>query len=208
MTQTPDRKALRQQMRQQRRRLSKHEQSVAAKLLARQIQSHPLFLRSKSIAIYLANDGEIDPAQIVKLAWRQRKHCFLPVLHPIRHNRLWFFSYTQKTRLRQNIFDIAEPALRNTVRRPPWSISLIFMPLVAFDKQGGRLGMGGGFYDRTFAFAKDGSRTVRLCGLAHDFQCTAALPIETWDIPLDGIFTEKHFYPASNALKKRVSENG
>src|SRR5690606_40461575 len=65
------------------------------------------------------------------------------------------------------------------------------LPLVAFDARGNRLGMGGGFYDRTFARAPR-ARTLRprLVGLAHHFQQVASLPAEPWDIPLDAIATD------------------
>ena len=64
-------------------------------------------------------------------------------------------------------------------------MKLVFMPLVGFDILGGRLGMGGGYYDKTFA-----TRESLLVGLAHDCQKVDSLPIESWDVPLDAIATD------------------
>jgi 5-formyltetrahydrofolate cyclo-ligase len=69
----------------------------------------------------------------------------------------------------------------------------VLLPLVAFDPQGGRLGMGGGYYDRTFAFlnGQKGGQKPKLIGLAHHFQQIPKLPIESWDVPLNAIVTDE-----------------
>jgi 5-formyltetrahydrofolate cyclo-ligase len=78
----------------------------------------------------------------------------------------------------------------------PWSLDLVFVPLVAFDKEGHRLGMGGGYYDRTFAFKTKHShlKGPKLIGLAHDFQLQSQLPVMPWDIPLNAVITEAAIY--------------
>jgi 5-formyltetrahydrofolate cyclo-ligase len=77
--------------------------------------------------------------------------------------------------------------------RPVWTLDLILTPLVAFDDQGNRLGMGGGFYDRTLAYLgrRKHWKKPRLIGTAHAFQQVARLPHESWDVPLHGVVTEK-----------------
>jgi len=199
-----DRKALRSQMRKKRRQLSTYAQKQAAQKLARHWKHTPDFFKAKSLAAYLANDGEIDPATILRFARKYRKKCYLPVLHPVRQNHLWFYPYTPQTRLIRNTFGILEPSIKgNTGRRPAWSISQVLFPLVAFDKNGGRLGMGGGFYDRTFEFVRKRSSTVKLVGLAHDFQCVDRLPVEAWDIPMQGILTDKNYYASASRTNPR-----
>lgn len=70
-----------------------------------------------------------------------------------------------------------------------------FLPLVAFDAKGRRLGMGGGFYDRAFAFKNKYKRLgPMLIGLAHSIQEVESLDVEHWDIPLDAIVTEKKVF--------------
>jgi|SRR5690554_1330166 len=190
-----DRKQLRRIMRQRRRSLTPAQQALAARRLKQQLQNDPLFLRARSVALYLANDGEIDPSEIAEFIWQQRKRCFLPVLHPVLENQLWFYEYTPQTQLRQNRFRIWEPDIRQQPRRPAWALSLVLFPLVAFDDEGGRLGMGGGFYDRTFAFIRHGKPLrPRLVGLAHDFQRVDSLDKQPWDIPLDAVATDRKIY--------------
>ena len=75
------------------------------------------------------------------------------------------------------------------------ALDAVLFPLVGFDETGGRLGMGGGFYDRTFAFSRiRPCMAPKLVGLAHDFQRVEQLPIEPWDVPLHGVVTDKRCY--------------
>lgn len=191
-----ERQQLRQQMRAQRRALSRIEQTLAAARLARHFSRNPLFQRARRIAFYLANDGEISPAPLLDKALAMGKNCYLPVLHPLRHNRLWFVRYRPGCPMSRNRFGIDEPQDKLNPRVPAWSLDLVLLPLVAFDTDGGRLGMGGGFYDRSFAF-KQGRRPARkprLIGLAHQLQRVDRLATASWDIPLAGIATDRQLY--------------
>lgn len=191
-----ERKALRRRMRQARRALSPARQRLAAINLRDRIRHQLWFRQARHIALYLPNDGEIDPTPLIRLCWQLNKKVYLPVLHPIRHNRLWFLPYTRTTRMQRNCFRILEPALKQQPRRPAWALDLVMLPLVAFDADGNRMGMGGGFYDRTFSYklAANGLQGARLIGLAHDFQRVDALPIQPWDVPLFGIITDRARY--------------
>ncbi|GGK84236.1 5-formyltetrahydrofolate cyclo-ligase [Amphritea balenae] len=199
MNKKPDfKQKLRREMRNARRRLTVPQQKQNALGLLQTIRRLTQFRRSKNIALYLANDGEISPEQVIHYCRQLGKQCYLPVLHPIKHNRLWFVEYNSDTQLRKNIYKIDEPPLIKAPRRPAWALDLVLLPLVAFDEEGGRLGMGGGYYDRTFSF-KQGwrkGRGTQLIGLAHDLQKVEQLKTESWDIPLEGVATESHFYPA------------
>ena len=97
----------------------------------------------------------------------------------------------------KNIYGIEEPKLIPDQRRNAWSLGLVFLPLVAFDTQGNRMGMGGGYYDRTFSFKKQNKslRGPDLIGLAHEIQKVESLPVENWDIPLSTIITGSGCYP-------------
>lgn len=186
------RQQLRRQLRQRRRALSPLQQKRAALRLASQLLQVPAVMRAKNIAVYLPNDGEIDPAFFIILAQRLGKTCYLPVLHPILGHRLWFSRYTPQTRLHHNRFGIPEPHKpQNRDRRAPWALDVVLLPLVGFDTNGGRLGMGGGFYDRTFAYTRHhvGPRP-RLIGLAHALQQVELLPLASWDIPLEAVVTD------------------
>ena len=189
---------LRRNMRKARRSLSPARQKLHAQGLLSTIRRLHQFRRSRTIALYLPNDGEISPELVIDYCRKLGKQCFLPVLHPIKHNRLWFIEYNSDTRMRRNIYRILEPSLVKVPRRPAWAMDLVLLPLVAFDEEGGRLGMGGGYYDRTFSFKQSWrkGRGTRLIGLAHDLQKVEQLKTESWDIPLEGVATEKQFYRA------------
>ncbi len=192
-----DTKKLRQQIREKRRTLSDSEREYAAFLLCERIASSRVFQQSKHIAFYLANDSEIDLGLLIEHAWQQGKHCYLPVLAEPNTQRLWFIPYTAETKLKTNRYGIAEPVhSRKTRLRKTLSLDLILMPLVAFDTQGNRLGMGGGFYDRTLAFLRQRQywHKPKLLGVAYELQKQKQLKTNPWDIPLQAIATEKHLY--------------
>lgn len=206
----PDnRHAIRREMRRRRRALSPHEQDRAARQLERLLGRQPLFQRSRHIAFYIANDGEIDPHRVLRSALHRGKRCYLPVLHPTEAGKLWFLPYTPQTPLIANRFGIVEPALHAGRRIPAAALDLVLLPLVAFDRSGARLGMGAGFYDRTFAF-KNGTKeraqrrqNPSLLGLAHSCQETARLPVAPWDVPLRAIATESGIVVCDNQASGR-----
>jgi 5-formyltetrahydrofolate cyclo-ligase len=186
------RDALRLSMRQQRRALTPQQRRDAALALDRLLGRHPLFLRSRHIAFYLANDGELDLAPLIQRAWAMGKQCYLPVLSPLYHNRLWFAPYHDECELVLNRFGIPEPIGNQAEMRPAWSLDLVLTPLVAFDADGNRLGMGGGYYDRTLAYLARRRywRKPHLVGTAYAFQQVECLPHEPWDVPLHGVATD------------------
>ncbi|MCW9030662.1 MAG: 5-formyltetrahydrofolate cyclo-ligase [Gammaproteobacteria bacterium] len=190
-------KALRQQIREQRRALSDAEREDAAFLLCERIASSHVYQQSKHIAFYLPNDGEMDLRLLIEHAWQQGKYCYLPVLAEPNTQRLWFIPYTAETKLKPNRFGIPEPIHPHSLRiRKTLSLDLILMPLVAFDEKGNRIGMGGGFYDRTLAFLRQRQywHKPKLLGVAYDFQKQKQLQKNPWDIPLQTVATERHLY--------------
>lgn len=196
------RPALRRLLRQARRRLSGHEQRLAAHRLYRHLAQHPWFRRARNIALYLPNDGEIDPSLLLAAARRHGKTTYLPVLKPWPRTKMVFQRVRASDPLRPNRFGIPEPTLDVRAQRAAWTLDLILMPLVGFDPQGGRLGMGGGFYDRSFAFLRRRSSSARrpiLLGVAHECQKVDRLPLESWDIPLQATVTDQAWYPAGDA---------
>ncbi|QBM19072.1 5-formyltetrahydrofolate cyclo-ligase [Marinobacter sp. JH2] len=192
---TLSRSDLRKELRSLRNHLSFEQQQQASEHLALNLLRHPDLYRAKHIGIYLANDGEIDPHLFIDLGRRKNIHFYLPVLHPIYPGKLVFSPYRDGTELTPNRFGIPEPPFPEPRRRPAWSLDAVLFPLVGFDEQGGRLGMGGGFYDRTFAFSRvRPAMAPKLVGLAHEFQKVESLPIEPWDVPLHSVVTDKRCY--------------
>jgi 5-formyltetrahydrofolate cyclo-ligase len=186
---------LRQQIRRERRALDHAAQKHHAQALAKQVCSSRFFTNSQRIACYLANDGEISPQYIIERAWLMHKQVYLPVLSPLGH-RLHFAPYQPDTTMNSNRFGIMEPACHPRAWRNARQLDLILLPLVAFDSSGNRAGMGGGFYDRSLAYRQHRQHWLRpaLFGLAHELQKTSELAVRSWDIPLDGIATEKSIY--------------
>ena len=190
---------LRRLMRSKRKQLTAAERRDAARRLARHFSSHRLFLHSGRIAAYFANDAELDPAPLLLRARTMKKTCYVPVLDTVQKNRLWFAQYDDAYPLVTNRFGIPEPAQSPRRYVSPLALDLILLPLVAFDPDGNRLGMGGGFYDRTLSFLMRRRRWQRplLVGIAYEFQKITELQREPWDIPLHGIITDQRFYETS-----------
>ncbi len=188
---------LRQSIRAQRRQLTPQTISAHARLMANRASREIRFLKAKRIAFYIGVNGEMDPAPLVDQAFAMGKQCYFPVLTHRPANRLVFSEFRHQSPQTINRFGIPEPAFPHRNSLSPWLLDLVFVPLVAFDLQGNRLGMGGGFYDRTFSFKTQRShwRGPKLIGLAHEFQKSEqTLTANHWDIPLDAVITEKRVY--------------
>lgn len=178
---------LRTRIRKARRSLSALEQKKAAIQLQRQLNKNPSFKYAKHIALYLPNDGEVGTQPAIQQAWKNGKAVYLPVLDPIRKGYLWFVEYKANSIMCKNTFGISEPNPKFNRRISARFLNAVGLPLVAFDNQGNRLGMGGGFYDRTFEFCLRPGNKPKLFGLAHQCQRVDALPTESWDIALTDI---------------------
>lgn len=194
MTQALDKQQLRRHIRRVRRKLGPLQRQQAALGLLHSLRHSPHFQHSQHIAIYLTNDGEIDTSLLIKDLRRRGKTLYLPALHPLRKGYLSFTHWHSKTPMLHNRFGIAEPEFQGARVMPTRFLDLICLPLVAFDEQGNRLGMGGGFYDRSLAFMHQSTQKPALIGLAYELQKVERLALEPWDIPLDAIATEKQLY--------------
>lgn len=185
---------LRRQLKKQRRNLSRREQQHAAHQTVARIIRHPLFLRAHHIALYIPVRGELDIRALRQYAQRHQRF-YLPVLSPLAHQGLAFIEWHPHTPFTHNRFGIPEPVFHASACKPAHALDLVMTPLLATDKQGNRLGMGGGYYDRTFAFKKRSitknlrQRRPHLLGVCYPFQQQSELPAQPWDIPLDALAT-------------------
>jgi 5-formyltetrahydrofolate cyclo-ligase len=178
---------LRSTLQQWRRTLSPTAQHAAAQALIDAVIDLPNWASAQRIALYLSANGEIDTTPLEKMARDQGKQLFLPAVND--DNSLSFAHWHADDTLANNRYKIPEPpasALRCSVAE----LHIIFLPLVGWDLHGGRLGMGGGFYDRTLS----GISGPLLVGLAHDNQRVEEVPQENWDIRLDYIATDAALY--------------
>ncbi|MCA7001422.1 5-formyltetrahydrofolate cyclo-ligase [Dickeya solani] len=181
------RQQIRQQVRQRRRALSREQQAAFAGQAAERAMTHARLGDARRVALFLSFDGELDTRPLIDALWQQQKQVYLPVLHPFCRGHLLFLRYTPDTELVWNRLKIQEPRLDVRQVLPVEQLDVLLTPLVAFDAAGQRLGMGGGFYDRTLQHWQ--SRGPYPIGLAHDCQQVDRLPAESWDVPLPEIIT-------------------
>lgn len=191
MIKEPSRQTLRQHYRHYRQNLSKTEQKRASENIIDIALKSKVFLGTQKIACYLANDGELDLMPLILALWQLNINTYLPVLHPFSKGHLLFIQYTETTQMTSNRFGIQEPLLNIEKVIKPEELDCLLIPLVSFDKQGNRLGMGGGFYDRTLepVITKGIIERPQLIGVAHEGQMSEELPSQGWDIPMQAILT-------------------
>lgn len=189
-----ERQSLRMTLRQRRAKLDPAWCAASSARICAHLAKSWLYRRANHIAFYFAQGNEAQLDVLMHAAWSDHKQVYLPVLGLRYSGQLWFVPCQADTPLYKNRFAIAEPLHAAHARRTQLrSLDLILMPLVAFDHRGNRLGMGGGFYDKTLAglhtSCTQWSRPKRI-GIAYDMQRVESIPGEAWDVPLDGVVTE------------------
>ena len=181
------RQQIRQQIRQRRRALTPEQQTQFALQAADRMMAYTPVLLAQTVAVFLSFDGELDTRPLIDQLWRAGKRVYLPVLHPFSPGNLLFLHYHPSSDLVVNRLKIREPKLDVRDVLPLSQLDVLVTPLVAFDADGQRLGMGGGFYDRTLQNWRQ--HRLQPVGYAHDCQQVDALPTEQWDIPLPAVIT-------------------
>ncbi|AKP32973.1 5-formyltetrahydrofolate cyclo-ligase [Yersinia aleksiciae] len=182
-----ERQNIRQEIRERRRLLTPEQQRHAADLATCHLAAHDKIHQASTVALFLSFDGELNTGPIIEMLWQQQKQVYLPVLHPFSPGNLLFLRYRPNSQLIRNRLKILEPQLNVREVLPLNRLDVMITPLVAFDSHGQRLGMGGGFYDRTLQHWQQGGPYP--IGLAHDCQRVEYLPSEYWDVPLPEIVT-------------------
>lgn len=184
---------LRTRIKHQRNTLTKPFRERSALAILGHISSANLIENANNIAFYLPLKGEISCWPLIEYALSLNKNCFVPKVFPNKKRGMWFLPYHDKESVKQGAFGILEPiaSLGQAIR--PSELDLIFLPLVAYDPQGNRLGMGGGYYDTVAQNFKRNMERPELIGLAYNFQQVSQLPVQKWDRKLDAIATPNHF---------------
>lgn len=183
----PDRVQLRRDLRSRRRALPAAQRIAAADTLANQLLALHFLPDSGHVAGYWAMDGEIALNSWQVRLPRSLVYC-LPVLHA--DNSLRFAPWRPGEALVSNRFGIPEPDVDPAEALPAQALSLVVMPLVGFDARGHRLGMGGGWYDRSFAFRNAAAPPPWLVGVGFNAQRVPHLDQEAWDVIPDALCTE------------------
>lgn len=182
------RQQLRQQLRSRRRELAPARRIQGAQVLATQLLGLPFAPTTGHVAGYWATDGEI-----ALHAWQVQLppgcvYC-LPVLHA--DGCLAFAPWQPGSPLRSNRFGIPEPDVHADALIDARRMAMVVVPLVAFDGSGNRLGMGGGWYDRSFAFRQHQPGPPWLVGAAYAEQRIDSIEAADWDVRLDAVCTDK-----------------
>ncbi|HEX5276551.1 MAG TPA: 5-formyltetrahydrofolate cyclo-ligase, partial [Fluviicoccus sp.] len=196
---TEQRNILRRQLRLARRSISQRQQASAARQLVGRLSLWPPFRQAKRIAFYLPVNGEISPLPLIRRSMQQGKTCFLPVIRAFPAGRLRFVRYRPGQRLHRQRWNIREPRQGRGISAA--ALDMVMLPLTGFDGQGNRLGMGGGYYDRTLAGLSN--RALRV-GLAHDCQRVDVVPACAWDIRLHAAATPSGIAAFSTRTRQRL----
>jgi len=191
------RQILRKKYRHKRRSLDESFQEDSSYQLVENIKRLSRLKTINNIAVYLANDGELNLSPLINWCWESHINTYLPVIHPFCSGHLLFLQYHESSVMQKNCYDILEPRLDVRKVLPVSSLDIILTPLVAFDDTGARLGMGGGYYDRTLATWYKSKNTLNKpypIGIAHDCQKADNIPIGYWDIPIPEVITPTKHY--------------
>ncbi len=181
-------KKLRDHGRNSRKSLSIAERESASKKIADTVMRSSWFQRSSYIGCYIGTTYEVDTWPIFVRAWRMKKRIFAPVLE--KNSRMRFRELTAESCLESNAHGILEPQDGEII--VPRMLDLVLTPLVAFDAKNNRIGMGGGYFDRTFSFLGGRKHLFhpKLIGLAFACQEVEKITPNPWDIRLFSIVSE------------------
>lgn len=192
---------LRKQLRQQRRAVTPNQQQQAQQDVLQRLIRLPKFKYAKKVGVYLDAFGEIHTQRIIEYCFVQGKQVYLPMICNMNQRLVWVQISLQQYRTQRfahHRLGMQEP--RTSRGKHISHLDMVLMPLLACDTHGTRIGMGGGYYDRTLASAPQ--RPYRL-GIAHDFQLIHAnLPRENWDQPVDALLTPECFLQFKRNLKR------
>lgn len=168
-----------------RKKLPAIEQAKASAAVCENIRALPAYVLAKRIALYRAVNGEID---LDDLRQSPTHTYYFPVIQE--DKTLIFLPASDESAFSRNKFGILEPNSSKTLAIALNQIDIMFVPLIAFDEHGTRIGMGGGFYDRTLA----DERPPLLIGVAYEFQRQPFIEPSAWDVPLTAVITECNTY--------------
>jgi len=184
--------SLRTKIKEKRSQLSSESLKFLAQAILNNIQRSISLKDYSTIATYFSVNQEADTADLNRYLWEQDKKLFLP---KIKSKELFFSAYDIDQTLSLNAFNIPEPVNEEALITAE-EFDLMFIPLVAFDTKCNRVGMGGGYYDKTLSFIKhiEDTKKPKLVGLAYELQKVEQIEKNDWDIPMDVIITEKETY--------------
>lgn len=194
-----DKHKLRQELRAKRRALAAATVGAASDSVCRQAAAFPPFREAASVTGYIASENEIDPLGILEAAAAAQCPVYLPRMLTQPSLTRWFPGEALTT----SRYGVSEPASGED--EVPENPAIAFVPVVAWDRTGTRLGRGAGFYDRLLRRLEPPPLCV---GLAYEFQEVTELPREAWDVPVHYIITESEVVRCCSAGTSRSERGG
>ena len=183
--------SLRELISLKRKSLSEKEQLESGESLVKLWKSIEGLYRAKKIALYWPVNREISTNSLISYFLQDGSKCFLPIIAQDKENKILEFApFTVDSPLTSNRFDISEPS--TSTRVDINELDIIFLPCVCFDSRGNRIGMGGGFYDKTLDQLSNNQKP-QLILLAYDFQEVESCFPESHDIKADACLTPNKF---------------
>ncbi len=184
-------------IRELRKTTSKPQRAAASAKVCQSFRELDEFNEAKTVAGFLAFDGEADPLGLMIHACTLDKKVFVPIIVG-KSKPLVFAPWNSKIAMRKNRFGIMEPDVPVEEYVDAETLDFVATPLVAFDSKCNRIGMGGGYYDRTFSHLKvarsSSSSATLLVGFALDLQRVERIQPQEWDVPLNSVITELKTY--------------
>jgi 5-formyltetrahydrofolate cyclo-ligase len=184
------RRDLRQRLAECRRALLPAERIAAAQGLRRSLEQLPEYFTDARVAGYWASDGELPLNLVIAPLLARGQQFLLPVIGA--GKQLRFAPWRIGEEVQPNRYGIPEPVEPSELLEP-FQLDLVLVPLLGFDRRGNRLGHGGGYYDRSFAFLNEQVRPTEplLVGIGYSFQELPEVDEADWDVPLDFIATDR-----------------
>lgn len=183
---------LRKELRATRSGITRNRRAALDASINRNLVEYARTTRLSDIAAYLAFDGEPDLSPALQELEQSGVTLALPVVNEKAGRfHITFHQWTKGCELRPNRYGILEPA--DTAEIPLIRFDAVLVPLVGWDRSGGRLGMGASYYDRAFQPFAQSPRPLRM-GVGYEAQEADGLPLDPWDIRLHAMLTEKGWF--------------
>ncbi|MBB5354485.1 5-formyltetrahydrofolate cyclo-ligase [Anoxybacillus mongoliensis] len=180
-----DKKRFRQQMKQRILHMTTEERTQKAGIIHDILFQQHYWKKAHMIGITISRQIEVDTIRIIERAWKEGKKVAIPKCE-LATKQMTFREIDCFQQIERTFFDLYEPIVEETREVQKHEIDLLFVPGLAFVRQGYRLGYGGGYYDRYLVdFPND------TLSLAYDCQIVSTLPIEQHDIPVQKMITNK-----------------
>ena len=185
------RTALRRELRARRAALSARERLAAAEGVVAQLEKIPEFLTDRLVAGYWAVGGELPLLGLMPGIRAREQQYHLPIVVDGKHLR--FAPWRPGIEVEPNRYGIPEPVCAESEHLAPNKIDVVLVPLLGFDRNGWRIGFGGGYYDRSFAFLREREEVGKpvLVGVGYALQEIDAIDAMPWDVRLDYVATER-----------------